>query len=143
MGPPLRSVSTLMGTLYLAESFVPAITFLWGRREKKIPEGTWEFIGTYRGIFEVSVRYVLQRAQAFPAGTFSARIPRPRPSDARDERLIDPPHHPGPWPDGGDLISQPNPHFRAKQLRKQPENQIPVLQGNAICIIMRRYFQKI
>ncbi|WP_206429545.1 hypothetical protein, partial [Clostridium transplantifaecale] len=37
-----------------AESFVPAITFLRGRREKKIPEGTWEFIGTYRGLFEVS-----------------------------------------------------------------------------------------
>ncbi len=61
-------------------------------------------------VFSRLVPYVLQRAQAFPGGTFSARIPRPRHPDARDERLIDPPHHPGPRPDGGVLISQSNPH---------------------------------
>ncbi|MCB6607424.1 hypothetical protein V3C10_12970 [[Clostridium] symbiosum] len=30
-------------------SSVPVTICLWGRRGKKIPEGTWEFIGTYRG----------------------------------------------------------------------------------------------
>ncbi len=79
----------------LAESFVPAITFLWGRREKKIPEGTWEFIGTYRGLFEVStIMYSNERKRfpeelflpGFPAhdnlapGTKDSSIPHPTPA---------------------------------------------------------------
>ncbi|MCB6930439.1 hypothetical protein V3C10_19800 [[Clostridium] symbiosum] len=58
--------------------------------------------------------------------------------DSQPPLTIPPPDRPG-----GVLIPQLNPYFMAKQPRKQTENQIPVLQGNGFCIIMRRYFQKI
>ncbi|WP_125141907.1 hypothetical protein [Clostridium transplantifaecale] len=59
----------------MAESFVPAITFLWGRREKKIPEGTWEFIGTYRGLFEVSTIMYSNERKRFPQELFLPGFP--------------------------------------------------------------------
>ncbi|WP_294150945.1 hypothetical protein, partial [uncultured Clostridium sp.] len=59
---PLKGIEQISGRrpgFGMATTFassVPVITFPWGIREKKIPKGTWEFIGTYRGFFEVSVR---------------------------------------------------------------------------------------
>ncbi|MCB6611643.1 hypothetical protein, partial [[Clostridium] symbiosum] len=51
---PLKGIEQISGrksgygmTKTFASS-VPVITFPWGIREKKIPQGTWEFIGTYR-----------------------------------------------------------------------------------------------
>ncbi len=56
-------------------SSVPGHNLPVGKKGEKDSGGNLESIGTYRGFFEVSVRYVLQRARAFPEGIFSARIP--------------------------------------------------------------------
>ena len=56
-------------------SSVPAITFPWGIREKKIPEGTWEFIGTYRGLSEVSTTMYSKERKRFPQELFLPGFP--------------------------------------------------------------------
>ena len=56
-------------------SSVPAIIFPWGIREKKIPQGTWESIGTYRGLFEVSTIMYSKERKRFPQELFLPGFP--------------------------------------------------------------------
>ena len=52
-----------------------AITYPWGSREKKIPQGTWEFISTCRGLFEASTAMYSKERKRFPQELFLPGFP--------------------------------------------------------------------
>ena len=88
-----------------------AITYPWGSREKKIPQGTWEFISTCRGLFEASTAMYSEERKRFPKELFLPGFPTRNNLQTGTEDSSPPSHHPEPRPDGGVLIPQSPPPF--------------------------------
>ncbi len=56
-------------------SSVPAITCLWGRREEKIPEGTWSSLVLTEVFHEVSTTMYSKERKRFPQELFLPGFP--------------------------------------------------------------------
>ncbi len=85
-----------------------AITFLWGRREKKIPEGTWSSLALTEVFYEVSTIMYSEERKRFPQELFLPGFPTRDNLQTGTEDSSLPLTIPPPGRSGGVLIPQPN-----------------------------------
>ena len=77
-------------------SSVPAITCLWGRREEKIPEGTWSSLVLTEVFHEVSTTMYSKERKRFPQELFLPGFPtRGKPQTGAEDSQPSS-HHPAP-----------------------------------------------